>query len=224
MRSRFDDDMARLKEMLIGMGAMCESAIASAMKALLENNKDNLASVHELEEQINKREREIEALCLQLILRQQPVARDLRQISSALKMITDMERIGDHASDIAEIVEMWHCNDGEQMATIKEMALAAIGMVTDSVESYVNQDVDLARKVIESDDIVDDLFNKCKKGFAKTLVHETEDAEGVIDLLMVSKYLERIGDHAVNIAEWVIFAATGSHPPKNPSEFKGNQA
>lgn len=211
MRNRFDEEMNRLHTMMIEMGALCESSIASAVKALLENDTTNARRATQLEGEINEKEREIEALCMKLLLRQQPVAKDFRQVSSALKMITDMERIGDQAEDIAEIAMLGNVTAGDNSLTIKEMTMAAIGMVTESINAYVDQDTDLAHKVIAADDVVDDLFDKAKREMAVMLASDPSGAEGIIDLLMVAKYLERIGDHAVNVAEWVIYAVTGTH-------------
>lgn len=219
MRNRFDTEMQRLHTMLIEMGALCESAIASAIKALLEGDAANVRRAVELEPDINQLERDVEELCYKLLLRQQPVARDLRQVSSALKMITDMERIGDQAADIAEIAALGNACGPQTGLTIREMSLAAIGMVTDSIDAYVNQDVELAHKVIRDDDIVDDLFVKVRGELAATMAGELKSAEYAIDLLMVAKYLERIGDHAVNIAQWVVFAITGRHIQE--AEVKG---
>lgn len=224
MRNRFDTEMQRLHTMMIEMGALCESAIASAVKALLENDAENAKRAVALELDINQIERDVEELCYKLLLRQQPVAKDLRQVSSALKMITDMERIGDQAADIAELAALGNACRVDSSFTVREMSLAAIGMVTDSIDAYVKQDLALANKVICDDDIVDKLFDITKQELTAMLVAEPGRAECVIDLLMVSKYLERIADHAVNIAEWVVFAVTGEHiqPPSADEESDGD--
>ena len=211
MRNQFDEQMGHLHAMMLEMGALCESAIASATKAILENDEANGARAIALEEEINKRESEIETQCLTLLLRQQPVAKDLRQISSVLKMVTDMERIGDQAADIAEVARFCRLPAGGETFSIKEMALAAIKMVSNSIDAYVRQDLALAARVIEADDEVDRLFSVAKRDLAQLLAKHPEQAEGVLDLLMIAKYLERIADHAVNIGEWVIFAVTGAH-------------
>ena len=211
MRNRFDEDMARLHASMIEMGAQCESAIASAVKALLETDEKNARRAVLLEDTINEKVREIENLCMKLLLRQQPVAKDFRRVSSALKMITDMERIGDQAEDIAEIAVLGTVGSGENHQTVKEMALAAIGMVTGAVSAYVDEDTALAEKVIGSDDAVDGLFDKLRHGIAVAMAQKPGATEAAVDLLMVAKYLERIGDHAVNIAEWVIYSVTGTH-------------
>ncbi len=223
MRDRFEQDMAALGNMMTEMGALCESAIASAMKALLEGDEENAKRAIAVEEDINRMESEVETLCLKLLLRQQPVARDLRQISSALKMVTDMERIGDQAADIAEIAALGNVKEGDTRSVVKVMAIAAIKMVTDAVDAYVAQSVEKAWQVIGEDDIVDDLFDEMKRDLTLVLATTPKSAESVIDLIMVSKYLERIGDHAVNLAEWVIFAVTGEHPKKDggPGEEGG---
>ena len=211
MRERFDAQLERLNTELIGMGARCEDAIAMAVRALLENDDTLPTQVLEIDAEIDRKERDIEALCLKLLLQQQPVARDLRAISSALKMVSDMERIGDQAADIAEISRYI---DGEKMTGrvhIEDMAQATIHMVTGSIDSFVHKDLELARAVAAEDDVVDRLFDQVKTELIG-LIGEKPSAGGFcLDLLMVAKYLERIGDHAVNIAEWVEYFLTGSH-------------
>ncbi len=219
MRNQFDAEMGRLHTEMIEMGALCESAIASAMKALLEGDGENAERAVSLEEDVNRHEREIESLCLKLLLRQQPVAKDLRQVSSALKMVTDMERIGDQAADIAEIAQLGNVPPTANSDTIKRMSIAAIGMVTGAIDAYVKQDLTLAHSVIAADDEVDDLFDAAKRELAAMFVSDVEQAECMIDLLMVAKYLERIGDHAVNIAEWVVYAVTGIHYKDSKQNF-----
>jgi len=209
MRSRFDQQLAILNEELISMGALCEESIALAAKSLTEGDARMAEGVAPLDNEIDKKERDIETLCLKLLLHQQPVARDLRQISAALKMITDMERIGDQASDIAEMIGHLQGRGGSPLIT--EMARAVIKMVTQSVDAFVRQDVDLARDVMAQDDVVDGLFIKVKTSLTELIANGARDAEYAVDLLMVAKYFERIGDHATNIAEWVEFAVTGIH-------------
>jgi len=160
---------------------------------------------------IDQMERDIESRCMKLLLHQQPVARDLRLISAALKMITDMERIGDQAEDIAEIVTFLKGRSMEGMELIEEMARETIGMVTSSVDAFVKKDVELAQKVIAQDDVVDDYFSQVKHGIITLIAENSADGEFALDLLMISKYFERIGDHASNIAEWVIYSVTGTH-------------
>ena len=214
MRSRFDAEMAKLHTMMIETGALCESGIASAVKALTEHSGENARRAIELEEEVNRRERDIEQLCYTLILRQQPVARDLRMVSASIKMVTDMERISDQAADIAEIALLGNVQADGCLDIIREMSLVCIGMVTDCIDAYVRHDVGLAVKVISDDDTVDALFNKTKRELAITLISRFGQAECVIDLLMAAKYLERIADHAVNIAEWVIFIETNERHQK----------
>ena len=211
MRSRFDEQLALLNRELIEMGALCEEVIALASKALTECDKKLAAKVAPLDAEINQKERTIESMCLKLLLQQQPVARDLRQISAALKMITDMERIGTQAEDIAEIITLLNGHAAENDDLMREMALATIKMVTESVDAYVKRDTELAQGVIDQDDIVDGYFDSVKNKLIEKITQHPEDGEYAIDLLMIAKYFERIGDHAVNIAQWVIFSITGVH-------------
>ena len=211
MRNRFDQQLFELNRELIEMGAMCEEAIASAAKALSTGDMKLAAKVCENSSAIDQMERDIEGRCMKLLLHQQPVARDLRQISAALKMITDMERIGDQAEDIAEIVTFLNGHTMEGMELIEEMARATIEMVMSSVDAFVKKDVGLAEKVIAQDDVVDDYFSKVKYGIISMITENSTDGEFALDLLMISKYFERIGDHATNIAEWVIYSVTGKH-------------
>lgn len=211
MRSRFDEQLATLNKELIEMGALCEEAIADAAKALTTADEKTAAKVEPLEAEINQKERDIESLCLKILLQQQPVARDLRQISAALKMITDLERIGDQASDIAEIITFIDKKAGVDCEPICLMAEATIRMVTESVDAFVKRDVGIAQQAIEHDDTVDDYFLKVKRSLINMIAQRPADGEHALDLLMIAKYFERIGDHAVNIAEWVIFSVTGVH-------------
>ena len=211
MRSRFDEQLALLNKELIEMGALCEQVIALAAQSLTEGDTAQAAGVSPLDEEIDRKEREIESLCLKLLLQQQPVARDLRQISAALKMITDMERIGDQAEDIAEIVAFLGGRGTENSELLRDMARSTIRMVSGSVDAYVKRDVPLAEKVIAEDDVVDDYFARVKKALISRIAADPADGEFALDVLMIAKYFERIGDHAVNIAEWVIFSVTGEH-------------
>lgn len=211
MRSKFDQQLALLNEELTQMGETCAKAIGLAAQALDEQNASTAAPVAELEEQTNEQERSIEALCLKLLLQQQPVARDLRQISAALKMITDMERIGDQAADIAEIVTYTDLSESTNGSHIAEMGAATTKMVTEAVEAFVRRDRTMAQSVVAYDDVVDDLFSSVKHDIMQMIAADPARGEQAVDILMISKYLERIGDHAVNIAEWVIFAITGKH-------------
>ena len=210
MRSRFDEELDKLHSALSTMGAYCENAIASAAKALLDGDIELASRVIENEDRIDQIERDIEEMCLRLILQQQPVARDLRVISAAIKMITDMERIGDQASDIAEIVTMTAIKPVDSIS-LAQMARESIKMVTDSLESFVKSDLGLARSVVEYDDVVDALFDKVKSELIQLIRNGKENPEYVLDILMIAKYFERIGDHAVNIAEWVEYSITGRH-------------
>ena len=211
MRSKFDEQLALLNRELIEMGALCEEVIALSSKALTELDKTLAAKVAPLDTERDQKERTIESMCLKLLLQQQPVARDLRQISAALKMITDMERIGDQAEDIAEIISFIDGHTSENDTLMREMAKAVIQMVTESVDAYVKHDIALAEKVIADDDIVDDYFDSVKKKLIGSIARNPGDGEYALDILMIAKYFERIGDHATNIAEWVIFSITGVH-------------
>ena len=217
MRSRFDEQLTRLNQALIEMGAMCEEVIALAAKALADRDPRLAKKVAPLDGEIDRMERDIEAMCLRLLLQQQPVAGDLRRVSAALKMITDMERIGDQAEDIAEIIPYMEGRSGEECAAVGEMAKAAIPMGTRSGDAFVHRDTDLARKVIAYDDVVDDDFDRVKAALIGLIAENPADGEYALDLLMIAKYFERIGDHAVNIAGWVVFAVTGVHPGEEPA-------
>ncbi len=209
MRSKFDEQLALLHKELVTMGALCESAIALSAQALDEGNSDKAVEVFDYAVQIDRKERDIETMCMRLLLQQQPVAKDLRVISSALKMVTDLERIGDNSGDIAEIVTMGHIKAAHDKLHIHDMAQATIKMVTDSIDAFVNNDVALAHAVIEYDDVVDGHFDRIKTALITLLRSHDADGEYALDLLMTAKYLERMGDHAVNIAEWVLFSITG---------------
>ena len=209
MRSKFDEQLSTLNRELITMGALCENAIAKSAKALAERDLALARSVPDLSVQIDEKERQIEGLCLKLLLQQQPVATDLRVISAALKMVTDMERIGDNSGDIAEIITVANLSPADEAEDISAMARAVIKMVTDSVDAFVAQDVAAAQAVIAYDDVVDGYFSKVKKLLIQRVRSAETDAEQALDLLMIGKYLERIGDHAVNIAKWVVFSITG---------------
>lgn len=211
MRNRFDQQLMLLNKKMIEMGAQCEELIALVAKALLSGDTKGAEEARNNGHEIDQMEREIESACLKLLLQQQPIARDLRQISAALKMITDMERIGDQAEDIAEIIPFLNGRTGAELADFKPMAEATCKMVTESIDAYVKQDLELARRVVEHDDIVDDAFRRVKDTLIKLISENTADGEYAIDLLMIAKYFERIGDHAVNIAQWVEFSVTGVH-------------
>ncbi|MDD7602609.1 MAG: phosphate signaling complex protein PhoU [Firmicutes bacterium] len=218
MRNRFDQQLALLNVELVTMGALCEEAVVYATKALFQKEEGMIARAEDAEVQIDQKEKDIENLCMKLLLEQQPVARDLRVISSALKMISDMERIGDQAADIAEIVKYMEDRQIPNSAHLKEMSDFAAGMVTESINSFVNKDLELAKKVIVEDDVVDDYFEKVKSDLIAAIARSgqeqnlEQDSQFFLDLLMIAKYIERVGDHATNIAEWVVYSITGSHP------------
>lgn len=211
MRNRFEQQLFELNREIIEMGALCEEAIEAAAKALIDGDVILAETVKENGSAIDQMERDIESRCMKLLLHQQPVAKDLRLISAALKIITDMERIGDQAEDIAEIVAFLNGHNMDGMKLITEMAGETTRMVTSSVDAFVKKDVELARNVIARDDIVDTYFSKVKRGIIAWIAENPEDGEFALDLLMISKYFERIGDHATNIAEWVIYSVTGIH-------------
>ncbi len=213
MRNRFDRQLVQLNNELIEMGGMIEKAISDTVKALVNQDIELASNVIEYDEEIDHQEREIEQLCLKLLLQQQPVAKDLRLISAALKMITDMERIGDHATDISEItIELSKESYIKKLDHIQQMAKETMVMLVQSVEAFVNKDMDKARTVIVHDDVVDDLFNNVKAELIAMIHEDVNAGEQASDLLMAAKYFERIGDHATNISEWVIFSITGQHP------------
>ena len=212
MRNKFDEQLKRLHVELIQMGAACEDAISAAAEALLKGDVSLASAAVESERELDRRERDVENLCLKLLLQQQPVARDLREISAALKMISDLERIGDQAADIAELTRYIRLTDGLSRLHIGDMARAVIAMVTDSVDSFVKGDLALARAVRAADDQVDALFEQVKRELIDLIAADAAAGEVGLDILMVAKYLERIGDHATNVAEWVEYSLTGIHP------------
>ena len=212
MRSRFDRQLNELNDSLIEMGGLIEEAIIDTVNALQRCDAQAAKQIEQDDHIINEKEKEIEALCLKLLLNQQPVARDLRMISTALKMITDMERIGDHAADIAELIGYLPAQDCCGHAQLhSSMAAVTIEMVKGSIEAYVKKDLDLAQAIIERDDEVDRLYYSVKKDTIQRVHENAEFGEQAFDLVQIAKYFERIGDHAVNIAEWVIFSITGVH-------------
>ena len=211
MRKRFDEQLSQLNTELIEMGALCEEVIALAVDALTKADAKLAKTVAPVDEKIDQKERDIETLCLKLLLQQQPVARDLRQISAALKMITDMERIGDQAEDIAELIRFLPPKPIEQGELLRKMARAVIKMVTESVDAFVKHDIMIAKAAIADDDTVDAYFDSVKNELIARIAKNPQDGAFALDLLMIAKYFERIGDHAVNIAEWVIFSVTGVH-------------
>ena len=212
MRTRFDMELDNLNSDMIATGALCENAISEAMKSLFTADKTAAQRTIEEDREIDRKEKDIEALCLRLLLQQQPVARDLRVISSALKMITDMERIGDQAADIAELIRHMHLTPvSRQNKHLSKMADATKKMVTESIDAFVKKDAALATKVLADDDLVDSLFLKLRHDIIEMIAADPGCGEEAVDVLMIAKYLERIGDHATNIAEWVLFSVTGTH-------------
>ncbi len=212
MRNRFDRQLAELNGDLIEMGHKIEQAIEMAIGALNQRDKEKAKKTIEYDEEINEWEREIENICFRLLLQQQPVARDLRVISAALKMITDMERIGDQAADISEVtIHLCQSDYKKNLEHIKKMATETTYMVVRSIEAYVEKDKEKAEEVIGHDDVVDELFLKARKDVIDIIHTCPDEGEPATDLLMIAKYFERIGDHACNIAEWVIFSITGIH-------------
>ena len=210
MREKFNEQLEQLNVELIKMGALCEEGISAATKAMLDEDDTLREAANAAEREIDQKERDIESLCMKLLLQQQPVASDLRAISAALKMISDMERIGDQAADIAEITRFTVTSPVTSRVPIAEMARCAIGMVTDSIDSYVRKNLDLAQSVVRKDDEMDEMFLNVKSDLIRH-IGQGDDGEVCIDLLMIAKYLERIGDHAVNIAQWVEYSLTGQH-------------
>ena len=214
MRNRFDRQLTELNQDMIQMGHMIGQAIGMAISALNNRDKEQAEKVIDYDDEINEEERIIENLCLKLLLQQQPVARDLRVISSALKMITDMERIGDQAADISEVTLHLIAKYKRDMEHIRKMAAETTCMVVQSVEAYVEKDEEKAKEVIAHDDIIDDLFIKSREDVISLIRSNPEEGACATDLLMIAKYFERSGDHACNIAEWVIFSITGEHKKK----------
>lgn len=213
MRSQFELQLSELNNKMITIGMLCETAIAKTSKALLSHDIPMAQELPELLNQITEMEREIENICIKLLLHQQPVAKDLRTVSSALKMVTDIQRIGTQSAEIGEIVALGNIREIPQTLPVSEMAAAVIKMVTDSIESFVKRDGAIAASVIEYDDVADALFNDCKAFLVDLMKQGETDSEAVVDLLMIAKYYERIGDHAVNVAKWVQFSITGEIEP-----------
>lgn len=211
MATHFEKQLEELHVQMITMGSLCEKVISLSVQAVLQKNEKVVSQVFETDHEIDKKEREIENLCMSLLLHYHPVAGDLRQISAALKMVSDMERIGDQAADIADLSVFIDRKAVMIPQAIADMAEQAVKMVTDSVDAFVKADLGLCRKVIADDDVVDDAFNEVKEGLARAIYGGSLDAKAGLDLLMTAKYFERIGDHAVNIAEWVEYSITGHH-------------
>ena len=211
VRKSYDEELLQLDTLLARMGHEAGVAIESALTALRNDDIELARSVVARDSQIDASEHEIEHRCLQLLLRQQPVASDLRKVSTALKMVTDVERIGDQAEDIAEIVTFLRGRTAEHDDILCQMARATISMVTESVDAYIKHDTIKAEAVLAADDTVDAYFEQVKHALIGRIAADPADGEYALDLLMIAKYFERIGDHATNIAEWVIFSITGRH-------------
>ena len=211
MRISYDNQLKELNQELTRMGGLCEQIIGFAAQALTQWNEDLAEKVKKTGAEIDEMERSIEAVCMRLLLRQQPVAGDLRFVSAALKMITDLERIGDQAEDIVEIIPNMDQTGKNAHPKIQEMAKHAISMVVDSVDAYTRKDMELAKAVLEHDDIVDSDFVQIKKELIGAIAANPAQGEDTLDLLMIAKYFERIADHATNVAEWVIYGMTGTH-------------
>ncbi len=212
MRIRFEEQLKQLNTEIIEMGALCENMINRTYEVIMEEDQASAREIVRKDDEINQKEREIESLCLKLLLQQQPVARDLRQISAALKMITDMERLGDQAADIADIVSSYHIPaPDEEDIPLGKMAKATMKMVKESIDAFVKKDLQMARDVIAYDDIVDGLFLCTRTSIISKLNAGHSDGEYLMDIYTIAKYYERIGDHATNIAEWVEFSITGVH-------------
>lgn len=219
VRYKFDQQLSLLNEELILMGALCESAIAMSAQALTSGDFKLANKAMTTSGQIDQKERDIEGLCLRLLLQQQPVAGDLRAISAALKMITDMERIGHQSADISEIILTAKLCIPDTTFNIEDMADAAMKMVTESIDAFVHKDVEIAKGVVEYDDVVDEYFDRIKCMLTRQLSNPGTDGEFALDLLMIAKYFERIADHAVNIAQWVLFSITGSREGADENDF-----
>ena len=212
MRSKFDEQLNMLNQEMMHMGTMIEERIQKAIEALIDGNTDLAKEIMDSDNEVDREQKIIESVCFNLLMQQQPVARDLRVISAAMKMVTDMERIGDHAADISEMTIMMQSTSyPSQLEDIKKMASETVLMLIRSIEAYVEKDMEKARKVIAHDDVVDELFDRNKSDIIEMIHKDPTQGEQAVDLLMIAKYFERIGDHATNIAEWVIYSITGQH-------------
>lgn len=224
MRVRFEEQLAGLNSMLISMGSQIEAAINASVEALQNQDADLARKIITLDFDIDQSARDIEALCMKLLLQQQPVARDLRLISSAMKISADMERIGDHAEDIAELtILMAGVPYVSGLAHIRRMAAATVLMVSESVNAFVRKDLALAQWVIRYDDLVDNLFTVIKFDLIEVIHQNSASGSQALDLFMAAKYFERIGDHATNIARWVIYSITGADSGKSAGDPNGSQ-
>ena len=207
MRAKFDEQLNLLNQEMVQMGMMIEENIQTSIEALVRHNVDMAKEIVQKDVAVDQKQKKIESICFDLLIQQQPVAKDLRTITAAMKMVTDMERIGDHAADISEITAILNnVQDAKNMETIIQMASEALYMLMQSIDAYVKKDRGLANKVIDHDDVVDRLFDQVKEEIIDQIKRDRDEGEYEIDMLMIAKYLERIGDHATNIAEWVIYA------------------
>lgn len=207
MRSKFDEQLNTLHQKLIQMGQMIEKNIQDAIDALVNGNVEKAKLIMRADDEVDKTQREIENICFGLLIQQQPVARDLRAITAAMKMVTDMERIGDHAADISEMTEFLSSyKTSDNFKTLKDMASEATIMLIHSIDAFTERDAKKATDVIENDDVVDELFVKVKNELIALIAENPQCGEQQLDMLMIAKYLERIGDHATNIAEWVLYS------------------
>ncbi len=207
MRAKFDEQLNLLNQEMVQMGMMIEENIQTSIEALVRHNVDMAKEIVQKDVAVDQKQKKIESICFDLLIQQQPVAKDLRTITAAMKMVTDMERIGDHAADISEITAILNnVQDARNMETIIQMASEALYMLMQSIDAYVKKDIGLANKVIDHDDVVDRLFDQVKEEIIDQIKRDRDEGEYEIDMLMIAKYLERIGDHATNIAEWVIYA------------------
>jgi len=211
MRTHFDEQLSELNVQLITMGSLCEEAIRTVADCLITEKSQDLHKVAEINSEIEEMQKDIEGRCMRLLLQQQPVAKDLRSITAALRIIYDMARIGNQAGDIAEMVEYVLHTPLQGQTSIAEMSNATVKMVQSSIDAFVRKDQELAVKVIHYDDVVDTLFHKMKDEMTESIQEQSSDAEACVDLVMIAKYFERIGDHGENIAEWVYYSVTGQY-------------
>ncbi len=221
MRNKFDEQLALLNKEMVHMGTMIEESIGKAVKALVKQDVNSAKEIMNSDEEIDREQKKIENICFNLLIQQQPVARDLRTITAAMKMVTDMERIGDHAADISEMtILMSNTEKYHLLDHINKMAAETILMLNWSIEAYVQKDIEKAKEVIAHDDVVDDLFDEAKKDIIDMIREDSKKGEQVTDLLLIAKYFERIGDHATNIAEWVIYSLRTSSDDEDEWENK----
>lgn len=213
MRTRLDEELKEMNKEMIEMGSLCEKAIAYADKALLKQEREKAEQAIQLQDEFKQKEKSLENLCLKVLLLEQPMAADLRQVSAALKMITDLRRIGEISGDMAEIIQYLKFED--HLEYLSSMALNASSMVTNAINAFVQKDVELARNVVQADDTIDDLFLKERSEIINLIKENPDRNEYAIDLVMIAKYYEKIGDHAVNLAEWVIYSLTGNREREN---------